>query len=72
MYPSQQQVSCFYCEWTRRKDNATEHWKKKHPEETFKLKITENSWTKYHFRTETIEKARTITNDDADKCDEQQ
>jgi hypothetical protein len=39
---------------------------KKHPEETFKLKISENSLTKYHFQKETTEKTRTITSDDDD------
>ncbi len=41
-------------------------WCQYHPEETFKLKITENSLTKYHFRTKATGKTRTITNDDDD------
>jgi hypothetical protein len=74
MFPSKQPVSCFYCEWIGRKDKAKEHWKKKHPEETFKLKISENSLKKYHFQKETTEKTRTITSDDddADKNEEQE
>jgi hypothetical protein len=72
MYPSKQEVSCFYCEWVGRKDKAKEHCKKKHPEETFKLKISENNLTKYHFRKETTEETRTNTNDDdADVSEEQ-
>ncbi len=39
-------------------------WCHYHPEETFKFKITENSLTKYYFRTEATGKTRTITNDD--------
>jgi len=73
MYPSKQQVSCFYCEWVGRKDKAKEHWQKKHPEETFKLKISENSLAKYHFRKETTQKTRTITSDDdTDQREDQQ
>ena len=47
---------------------------KKHPEETFKLKTSDNSLSKYHFRKETTEKTGTITNDDdgADQNEEQE
>ncbi len=75
MYPSKYQVSCFYCEWIGRKDKAKEHWRKKHPEKKFKLKVSENSLIKYHFRTETTESTGTNTNDDDDNdtdiCQEQ-
>ncbi|CAF1669605.1 unnamed protein product [Rotaria sp. Silwood1] len=64
MYPSKQQVSCFYCEWVGRKDKAKDHWKKYHPEEKFKLKISENNLTKYHFRKGVTEESTTIPNDD--------
>jgi ferritin len=74
MYPSKQIVSCFYCEWVGRKDKAQEHWKKKHPDEKFKLKISENNLIKYSFTKETTEQTRTSTNDDYDPdiCEEQQ
>ncbi|CAF1194179.1 unnamed protein product [Rotaria sordida] len=74
MYPSKQQVSCFYCEWVGRKDKAKNHWKKYHPEERFKLKISENNLTKYHFRKEVAEESTTIPNDDenTDIFEEQQ
>ena len=62
MYLSKQQVSCFYCEWIGRKDKAKEHWRKKHPQESFKLKISENSLAKYHFRKETT--TTILSNDD--------
>ncbi|CAF1173329.1 unnamed protein product, partial [Rotaria magnacalcarata] len=73
MYPSKKEVSCFYCEWVGRKDKAKVRWKKKHPEETFKLRIAENNLSKYHFCTTTTESIRTITSDDedADKFEEQ-
>ena len=66
MYPSKQKVSCSFCEWVGRKDKAKEHWRKKHPEETFKLKVSENNLTKYNFRKETTEGTRIITSGDAD------
>ncbi len=56
MYSSKQQASCFYCEWVGWKHKAKENCKKKYPEEIFKLKISENSLTKYHFWKETTEK----------------
>jgi hypothetical protein len=40
--------------------------RKKHPEETFKLKISENNLTKYNFRKELPQRARSITSDDDD------
>ena len=48
--------------------------KKKHPKEAFKLKISENSLTRYHFRKETTVRMKTVTNDDDDddKFEEQQ
>ncbi len=39
---------------------------KKHPEETFKLKISENNLNKYNFRKELPQRARSITSDDDD------
>ncbi len=65
MCTSKQQVSCFYFHWVRRKDKAKEHLKKKqHPEEAFKLKISENNLTKYNFRKELPQRARSITSDE--------
>jgi hypothetical protein len=65
MYTSKQQVSCFYCDWVGRKDKAKEHLKKKqHPEEAFKLKISENNLIKYNFRKELLQRARSIKSDD--------
>jgi hypothetical protein len=73
MYPRKQQVSCFYCEWVGRKNKSRDHWKRKHPNEKFKLKISENDLGKYRFQKETIEKTGTTTNDDdADKNKEQE
>ena len=48
--------------------------KKKHPKEAFKLKISENNLTRYHFRKETTVRMKTVTNDDDDddKFEEQQ
>ncbi len=37
---------------------------KKHPEETFKLKISEKNLNKYNFRKELPQRARSITSDD--------
>jgi hypothetical protein len=39
-------------------------WKKQYPEEGFKLKISENNLTKYNFRKELPQRARSITSDE--------
>jgi len=61
MYPSKEQVSCFHCEWVGRKDKSKEHCKSKHPEQKFKLKISENSLQNSRFQKETIENITTTT-----------
>jgi len=50
MYPSKEQVSCFYCEWGGRKGKSREHCTTKHPNEKFKLKISKNDLRKYRFK----------------------
>ncbi len=47
MFPSKQQVACFYCDWNRRKDKAKDHCTRNHPGKTFKLKFAENSMEKF-------------------------
>ncbi len=49
--------------WKKRWSKRTFE-KKQHPEETFKLKILENNLTKYNFRKELPQRARSITSDD--------
>jgi hypothetical protein len=70
MFPSKEQVICFYCDWNGRKDKARDHCKKQHPDKTFKLKIAENSVEKF-FQKQT-NRDTTITTDvvDADEQEE--
>jgi hypothetical protein len=47
MFPSKEQVTCFYCDWNGRKDKAKDHCKKQHPDKKFKLRIAENNMEKF-------------------------
>jgi hypothetical protein len=47
MFPSKEQVSCFYCDWNGRKDKAKDHCTRNHPGEKFKLKLAENNMEKF-------------------------
>jgi hypothetical protein len=47
MFPSKEQVTCFYCDWNGRKDKAKDHCKKQHPGKDFKLKLAENNMEKF-------------------------
>jgi hypothetical protein len=47
MFPSKEQVSCFYCDWNGRKDKAKDHCTRNHPGKTFKLKLAENNMEKF-------------------------
>ena len=64
MYPSKEQVSCFYCEWVGRRDKSKDHWKSQHPNENYKLKISENNLEKLESINSTVVKAvfRMLTN----------
>jgi hypothetical protein len=44
--------------------------KNKHPEETFKLRISENNLTKYNCQRELPQRARSINSDDDDDDDD--
>jgi hypothetical protein len=47
MFPSKEEVTCFYCDWNGRKDKAKDHCKKQHPGRTFNSQIVENKIEKF-------------------------
>jgi hypothetical protein len=47
MFPSKEQVTCFYCNWNGRKDKAKDHCTRNHPGKTFKLKFAESNMEKF-------------------------
>jgi len=72
MFPSKQQVACFYCDWNGRHGKAKDHYTKQHPSRTFQLKFAISNTEQ--FSQKKIQKTETITDviNDGDQQQEQQ
>ena len=71
MFPSKEQVTCFYCDWNGRRDKAKDHCKKQHPDKKLKLKMAENNMEKF-FQKQVETDKTTATTDVADADEQRQ